>query len=393
MATLTVDKVRKFKDPGRYGDGGGLYLNVAPGGSKSWVLRIQQGGKRTDKGLGGFPAVSLSAARRLAEESRVAVKRGEAPPKAVKPAAPKLAPTFEEATLRFYEGKQLGWKNAKHSRTWLQSFKLHVFPKFGSVTVDEVTRADVLDALAPLWPTTPETARRIRSRIRGVFQWAIAYGHIESNPAGEAIEGALPKVPPSGAHHKALHYAKVPAAYQHLTRIRYILDPQPHKVTLLALEFLIFTAARSAEVRGMTWNEVSADGSLWTIPAHRMKAGKEHRVPLSGSATFVLGQARDLGRGDGLVFPGAAGHPIAESVLLDRCKADKLGCTPHGFRSSFRDWAAERTSYSREAIEFSLAHAPGGRVEMAYFRSDLLEQRRALLEEWGQFVTGIKPPF
>ena len=392
MATLTVDKVRKFKDPGRYGDGGGLYLNVAPGGSKSWVLRIQQGGKRTDKGLGGFPAVSLSAARRLAEESRVAVKRGDAPPKAVKSAAPKLAPTFEEAARRFHEANLPKWRSDKHPRYWIRSLELHVFPKIGHMPIDEVTRADVLDALSPIWGTVAE-ARRIRQRVRAVFQWGLAYEYIAANPAGEIIDGALPAMPASDAHHKALHYSKVPAAYKHLIRTRYIRDPQPHKVTVLALEFVILTAARSAEVRGMTSDEVNSDGSVWTIPAHRMKGGKQHRVPLSGAARFILGQVRDLGRGDGLVFPGAAGRPIGECVLLARCKADKLGCTPHGFRSSFRDWAAEQTNYSREAIELSLAHAPGGKVEMAYFRSDLLEQRRALLEEWGQFVTGIKPPF
>ena len=198
--------------------------------------------------MGGFPAVSLSAARRLAEEGRVAVKRSEAPAKAVRPAAPKLAPMFEEAALRFHEANLPKWRSAKHPRNWIRSLELHVFPKIGDMPIDEITRADVLDTLSPIWGGIAEV-RRIRQRVRAVFQWAVAYGFVESNPAGNAIDGALPTMPPSDAHHEALHYSKVPAAYRHLTRTRYIRDPQPHEVTLLALEFVILTAARSAEVR------------------------------------------------------------------------------------------------------------------------------------------------
>ena len=403
MAGLTVDRVNKLKAPGRYGDGGGLYLNIAPAGTKSWVQRIMIDGKRLDKGLGGFPSVSLSTARKIADSNRVKVKSGENPwaiagrvnGAAAQPAV-RSVPTFEQAARRFYEASLPTWRSAKHAAVWVQSLELHVFPAIGSIPVDELTRADVLGVLTPLWAIIPETARRIRRRVRAVLRWALAFGFVEHNAAGELIDGALPTMPPSDTHHRALHYSAVPDAYGKLIRWRAFREPQPHPMTVLALRFVILTAARSGEVRGATWDEIEEypggpwSGGLWTIPAARMKTKKLHRVPLSPQAMDVLQSVSERISGprsdNGLVFPGGTGRPIGESVLFTRCQVDALGCSPHGFRSSFRDWAAERSGASREAIELALSHAPGGRVEMAYFRSDLLDQRRELMNSWGDFV-------
>lgn len=403
MPNLTVERIAKLKKVGMHGDGGGLYLNVAKGGSKSWIQRIQVDGKRVDKGLGGYPAVSLSQARRQADANRVAAQAGENPwpPKArvnrmaAKQKGPRV-PTFKEATQEYYELNHPSWKSAKHRATWLQSMELYVFPDIGDIPIDEVTSRDILAVLHPLWPRIPDTAMRLRHRMRAVFRWAVSYEFIESNPAGERIDGALPRVPRSTDHYAALHYSLVPEAYWKLVRTREPGDSSPRSMTLLALRLLILTAARSAEVRHMTWDELAEgdtnkpeDGGLWVIPAARMKAAKEHRVPLSPQAMTVLKQRKREYRSNTLlVFFSERSllSPIGENALGTRCRIDGLGGSAHGFRSSFRDWAAEQTSLSREAAEMCLAHTPGNRVERAYFRSDLLDQRRELMNLWGEFV-------
>ena len=405
----TFDQIKRLRKPGRYGIGGGLYVVVSPGGTKSWVQRIQADGKRVDKGLGGIPAVSLSAARKRADANRVLVRSGDNP-WATKPRASgkevktvakvygeearlvaRNAPSFQEVARNYYQRHRPTWKSERHARTWLGSLEKHVFPKLAHVPVNEVTRPHVLAVLEPLWPEQPESARRIRARMRAVFKFAIACEHIESNPAGDDLDGAMMKAARLRNHHRALHYRDVPAAWETLTRLRGPEDFQPHGMSLVAIRFLILTAARAGEVRGATYHEFDLETGLWTIPASRMKAGVEHRVPLSSAAleitTWRLAHKWPDGYGD-LMFPGAngMGRPMGENVLWQLCRADGLACSPHGFRSSFRDWAAERTNYSREAIEMSLAHAVGGAVERAYFRSDLLDQRRELMQAWADYV-------
>ena len=398
MGALTADKVKELSQPGRYGDGGGLYLVVSPGLTKAWVLRFQQDGKRTDKGLGGFPAVSLSEARRLALERRAAVQQGLNPwaqPEkrvAMTQAVARSGMTFKQAAGRCRDALADRW-SAKTARMWEQSLALHVLPVIGAMRIDQITSQDVRAVLEPIWKARPEQARKVKQRIRMVFDWAVDMDLRESNPVG-AFRFALPPQPKLvNGHHRALPFQKVPAALKRLRNWEFE-KPRPWKVTLLCLEFLILTATRSAEAREARWEEMDLAAGVWTIPASRMKMGKPHRVPLSIRARVLLDEARyKLGGKSGLVFPTPASKPLTANTLACRLRQDGLGCVPHGFRSSFRDWAAEKSGASREAIELSLAHTVGGAVETAYFRSDLLEQRRPLMEKWADFVDPVDAPF
>jgi integrase len=408
MGTLTVDKVKRISQPGRYGDGGGLYLVVSPGLTKSWVLRLQQDGKRTDKGLGGFPAVSLSAARRLAVELRAAVQQGQNPwakPEkraAMTQAAARSGMTFKQAAGRCQAVLADRWRSEKTAVMWEQSLAKHVMPLIGAMRIDQITGQDVRAVLEPIWKEKAEQARKVKQRIRMVFDWAVDMELRESNPVG-AFRFALPPQPTLvNGHHRALPFQKVRAALKRLKRQRLLFDPHPRKVTLLCLEFLILTATRSAEARGARWEEIDMYAGVWTIPASRMKMGRPHRVPLSHEANRVLWKAREKLGGKsglefpftGLVFPTPDGNPLSGHCLSHRLRRDETGCVPHGFRSSFRDWAAEKSGASREAIELALAHTVGGAVETAYFRSDLLEQRRPLMDAWGEYVSPqAKSPF
>ncbi len=416
MAGLTAEKVRGLRDRGRYGDGGGLYLYIAPGGTKSWVLRVRVDGRRTDKGLGGYPAVSLTEARKAAEAYRVALRSGQQPrpthPKARERRAEARSLTVAEAARRVHEAKVRGGRlaNPQHSRNWLQVLERHAFPAIGDMPIAQVTKRDIAEMLEPIWDRLPDTARRVRQRLRATFTWALGFDLIAGpNPAGEAIEGLIAEWGrrPRAVHYSALDYRDVAAAFVTIKR------SQGMRETRLAFQFLILTAARSGEVRGAIWSEIDLEGMVWTVPAERMKTGKSHRVPLSMQALWVLLAARQAIRKrrkrrpdynkygpiytgpinpNALVFPNPSGRPLSDNALSLRAKKDGLGCVPHGFRSSFRDWAAEQSGASREAIEMSLAHIVGGPVERAYFRSDLLEQRRRLLQVWADYVDPL-PPF
>ena len=390
MGSLKAERLRRIANPGRYGDGGGLYLVVAPGGSKSWVQRIMVNGQRLDKGLGGLGAVSLSQARELADANRVVVKRGGNPwpgrdTETVKASrrAPGV-PTFKELAIRVHSQRSVTrWQNRKNVVSWLKTFEKHVFPNMGDLPVNEITRRDILAVLEPIWTETPEIARRIRQRIKVVFDVAFAEEHVDGiNPAGPALNAALDPMPRlATGHHKALPWRDVPAA---LSTIRHS-DALP--VTRMCFEFLILTAARSAEARGATWEEIDLQAGVWTIAADRMKSRRVHRVPLSTQAIVLLHEARrkldrKAERDSGLVFPNASGKALSDNSISTRARKDGLGCRPHGFRSSFRDWAAEQSSASREAIELALAHVVGNSTETAYFRTDLLDQRRPLMESW-----------
>ena len=385
MVSLTVEKARRLTEPGRYGDGGGLYLNIAKGGSKSWVQRLYVEGKRLDKGLGGFPKVSLTDARKMATSNRAAVAEGRNPwadgqPKAA--AGVQQIPTFRAATFKAHERKAHLWRNAKHTASWIQTLERHAFPIIGDMRMDEITRADVLAVLDPIWREIPENARRVRQRMRSVFSWAMSWGYTDVNPAGEVIDAALDPMPRLvNGNFPALPYEQVPEA------IRKIQDSESWAATKLAFEFLILTAARSGEVRGATWDEIDLDADLWTVPSERMKMGREHRQPLSIQAVVLLRGARErLGGGSRLVFPSPGGNMLSDNALSLRARKDAIGCVPHGFRSSFRDWAAECSGASRDAIELSLAHDVGNAVERAYFRTDLLEKRRPLMQSWADYL-------
>ena len=383
MEQLTVAKARAVTKPGRYRADPTLYLNVAPGGSKSWIQRLAIGGRRRDIGLGAFPVVGLAEARRRAFSNRVAVAEGR-DPLAEKHRA--KAPTFREAAQRTFEANRPRWRNAKHVASWMQLLEKRALPAIGAMRVDQIAREDVLRILTPIWTRHPEVARKTRQRIRAVLAWAQAHGFVEHNAAGEGIDGALPTMPKQKRHYRALPFEEVAAA------LRTVETSRASLAAKLCLRFVVLTAARSGEARGATWAEIDEDAGLWVIPGDRMKTDAEHRQPLCDGALAVLAEARKLEDGSGLVFPSPArrGRPLSDmsltKMLRDTGLADRA--TVHGFRTAFRSWAGERTNADHAVMELSLAHAVGSAVERAYARSDLLEKRRRLMDKWGRFVTG-----
>ena len=383
MTALTAAKVKALTKPGMHHDGRGLYLRVAPGGSKGWMLRATIDGRRRDLGLGGYPSVSLAKARQFADAHRLAVAEGRDPLAEKRRAK---MPTFAEAAAKVHEANLPRWKNGKHTAQRLSTLERYAFPTIGMMPLDRITRRDVLAVLTPIWSAKPETARRVRQRIRTVLKWGQAHGYVEHNAAGDGIDGALPPMPRVKAHFRALPYAEIPAALETID------GSSAGLAAKLCMRFVILTATRSGEARGATWHEIDMDAREWRISANRMKAGAEHRVPLSDAALAVLHEAAPLRGDDDLIFLSARKRGSALSdmtltkVLRDCGLADRA--TVHGFRSAFRDWAAERTNAPHAVMERALAHAVADAVEAAYARSDLLERRRALMEEWARFVTG-----
>ena len=277
-------------------------------------------------------------------------------------------------------------KNGKHTDQWINTLRTYAFPVIGKMPLDRIERRDVLAILGPIWSAKPETARRTRQRIRAVLKWGQAHGYVEHNVAGDGIDGALPPMPRVKAHFRALPYVEIPAALETID------GSSAGLAAKLCLRFMILTAVRSGEARGASWSEIDPDARVWRIPAERMKGKAEHRVPLSDAGQAVLREAAALRDDSGLIFPSPRkqGSPLSDmaltKVLRDCRLADRA--TAHGFRSAFRDWAAERTNAPHAVMERALAHAVADAVEAAYARSDLLERRRALMEEWGSFVSG-----
>jgi integrase len=385
---LTATKVRALKEPGRYGDGAGLMLVVGADGSRKWVLRVQADGKRRDFGLGSAADVTLADARAEAERLRQMVRAG-LDPVAERKRVPDALPTFREAAVQVHAEHRPTWKNAKHAAQWLTTLEAHAFPHFGDVSVADVTGPMVRDALADIWLTLPETARRVRQRIGAVLDWAHAKGYRTSEaPRAMLTAGrGLPRQPKNRGHFAALGWKAVP-------KFLLDLDATPHagEGTKLAVRFLILTAARSGEVRGARWSEMDLDARVWSIPGERMKAGRPHTVPLSDAAVAVLQRAtalRTSDDADALIFPGERrGQPMSDMTLTMALRRMKADCTAHGFRSSFRDWAAEATNFPREVAEAALAHVLADKVEAAYRRSDLLEKRRRMMDAWAGFCVG-----
>lgn len=381
---LTFAKCRELAKPGLYSDGGTLYLRVAPGGSKQWVQRLMIRGKVRDLGLGGFPLVPLADAREAALANR-RVARSGGDPLADKRKA--VAPTFAEAAAKAHEAERQarGWKNAAHAAQWIRTLESYAFPMLGSLPVNEIRAENVLRVLTPIWTAKPETARRVRQRIEAVISWAQSAGYFPldtANPAGNEIARVLPKQARKKGHHKALPFREIGAAWE-------AIGAYPGQAARLFVQFVILTACRSGEARLATWAEIDLEARTWTIPAERMKAGREHRVPLSDSAVAVLREAEAIrGAGD-LLFPspakaGPLSNAAAKKVLTKSALAERT--TPHGFRSTFRDWCGE-SGVRRQDAEAALAHTVQG-VEGAYFRSDLFERRRRVMAKWAAFVSG-----
>ena len=380
MPKRTAAWVRSVSTPGKYGDQHGLILRVQPSGSKAWIWRGTVNGRRRDLGLGRYPYVSLAQARQQAFEYRKAAHEGIDPTTLRDGAVPTFA-SAAEAVIALYAGK---WKpGGKSEGQWRSSLDTYVLPSIGSMRVDEVTSADVMDCLSPIWTNRPETAKRVRQRIAAVMKWAIAQGHRPDNPAGDAVTAALPKQAGARKHLRALPHRDVADA------IEQIRQANTHAPLRLAAEFAIITAVRSGEVRGAVWDEVDLDTGLWTIPGDRMKAGRQHRVPLSAQAIDLLAQAREHSTQSGLAFPSKTGGQIPSWALAKLISSLGIQGTLHGMRSSFRDWCGE-TGAVREVAEACLAHRVGSAAEQAYARSDLLERRRELMNAWAQYITPIQ---
>ena len=382
MGKLTAAKVRSIASPGLHGDGGTLYLKVAPGGTKSWIQRLTIDGRRRDIGLGGFPLVSLAEARDKAFENRRHA-RGGGDPLAEKRKA--KVPTFREAALKVFEANKPRWRNGHHTKSWLQTLERHAMPHIGNMPVDRIGREAVLRILTPLWGTRMETARRVRQRVRAVLRWAQAHGFVAENVAGEGIDGALPAMPTVKEHHRALPYREVKAA------LATVEASQASLAVKLCFRFTVLTAARSGEAREAVWSEIDFDAREWRIPGTRMKSGTEHRVPLTDAAMAVLEQARALKNDSDLVFPSPLkpGRPLSNMTMTKLLRDVKLAdrATVHGFRSAFRTWASEQTNTAHAVMEMALAHAVGSSVERSYARSDLFAKRRRLMSQWADFVT------
>ena len=379
--TLSATRAKALRDPGRYSDGGGLHLYISKSGTKSWVQRITIDGRRRDIGLGGYPSVGLALAREKAAENRAAVAGGRDP--LVDKRSP-VMPTFREAARAAHEANIPRWRNAKHIASWMQTLERHAIPRLGNLPLDRIDRGQVLGVLTPIWTSRPETARRVRQRMKTVFRWGMAHGFMDSNPAGEAIDGALPTMPKVKAHLRSLPYQEVRSALETVE------GSQASIPAKLCFRFLVLTAARSGEARGARWDEVEMEEKVWRIPAERMKGGKEHRVPLSEQAMEILGEAYKLRDESGLVFPSSLKPvmPMSDMTLTKVLRTTGLSdrATVHGFRSSFKNWTLEQTDTPWAVSEAALAHILGNSTEQAYARSDLFERRRVLMQQWADYL-------
>lgn len=375
---------------GRHGDGNGLYLVVDPSGARRWIVRVVVKGQknkkgaplRTDFGLGGADIVTINQARERALEYRRMAKQGLNP----RFNAQREIPTFEEFAQQVHIERMPTWKNAKHGQQWINTLRDYAFPKIGRMPIDAIDQPEVMMCLAPIWTEKHETAKRLAQRIKTVLDVAKSKGFRSGeNPVtGIKDAQALPKVKAKVKHHKAMDWKAVPAFYADL-RTRKAMAAK-------ALMFTCLTGSRTSEVLGLRWEELDLEARLWTCPAERMKGGEEHRVPLTDEMLAIIEPLKAM-KSD-YVFEGQKRHkPLSNMsmlMLLRRMQVDDV--TVHGFRSTFRDWASEVSGVPREVAEMSLAHTVGSNVERAYARSDLLEKRRALMNDWSVFVTGAAVP-
>jgi integrase len=375
----------------------GLYLCVSPSGSRSWIARVNVDGKRREMGLGSFPDISLSIAREKARAARSDTIMGIDPvanrkeARSARQALKATQKTFADCAKAYIEAHSDSWRNAKHRAQWPSTFETYVYPTMGTVMVGEVTQAHVMAVLLPIWKTKTQTATRLRGRIEQVLAWATAAGFRQGENCARWT-GLLDQLLPAPGkvskpkHHPAVRVDDMPAFIKALR--------QHDGLSPKALEFAVLTAARSGEVRGATWAEIDLEAAVWTVPAERMKAGKEHRVPLNTQAIKLL-EGMPRIEGTELVFPAPRGGQLSDMALTALMRRmnfrDDAGrvCVPHGFRSSFRDWVFERTDYPRDLAEAALAHALENKVEAAYRRGDALERRRAMMQAWANYCEGV----
>jgi integrase len=390
---LTAISIRRKRDPGLYHDGAGLYLQVTEYDTQSWIFKFTLKGRARQMGLGSAELVSLAEARRKRDDARRLLLDGIDPIEARRSArqarelAVVEAVSFKQAAMAYMSAHEAGWRNVRHAQQWPESLSLYVYPVLGALSVQAIDTALVLKVLEPIWTVKPSTASRVRGRIECVLDWARTRGHrIGENPA--RWRGHLDKLLPARTkvrkvkHHPALPFAEIGTFMVALH--------QQDSIAARALEFVILTAARSGEVLGARWEEIDLTNRVWTVPEDRMKAQRQHRVPLSEAALSVLNEMWPL-RNGGFVFPsqdltGALGHAALFMLLRRMGRGD---VTTHGFRSTFRDWAAECTHYPNEVVEMALAHTVGSKVEAAYRRGDLFEKRRRLMADWATFCATL----
>jgi len=392
---LSALEVHRLVKPGRWSVGGvdGLAIQVTSTGSRSWVLRLSPGlGRRREMGLGSFPSVTLAQARDKAREHRALAREGIDPIAARRARRSALSAeqqaqrTFSEVAAQYIAQHEKSWKSAKHQAQWASTLRRYAEPVIGKLLVRDIRTAHVIGVLEPIWTTKTETATRVRSRIELVLDYAAARGYREGLNSARwkgNLDAALPnaaKVAPV-RHHAAV---QVTAMASFMKRLR-----SQGGVGARALEFAVLTAARSGEVRGATWSEVDLKGALWTIPAARMKSGREHRVPLSKPAVKLLRALPGDRLPEAHVFPGMRG-PLSDMGLTAVLRRMDVPATAHGFRSTFRDWVSECTSHSGEVAEMALSHAIGDKVEAAYRRGDLLQKRISLMSDWASFLAGVR---
>lgn len=381
MTKLTVVRVKALKEPGRYSDGDGLLLVVRASGAKSWLWRGQANGTRRDIGLGCYPDVSLAEARDKAAATRKQMRAGEDPVES-KRLAREIAmaiPTFRAAALRVHAEREGDWRNEKHKSQWINTLTTYVFPSIGDRPINKVTSADVHELMMPIWQAKPETARRVLQRVGKVLDWGYTKGHCAGEAPMRSIRAGLSRQMKRPESFASLPHVQVAALMSKLA--------ETETSGRLALRFAILTAARSGEVRGATWDEIA--GGLWTVPADRMKMRKEHIVPLSAAANAVLDVAKGLRKGlpDEPIFPGFKHKPLSDMTLTKVLRTAIEGeWTVHGFRSSFRDWAAECTSYPGEIAEKALAHSIPNKSEASYLRTIYLEKRRVMMSDWAAYI-------
>ncbi len=425
IGKLKALNVAREKRPGMYGDGGGLYLQVSGAGTKSWIFRFwvserdpstgeplrdavtkKPRGSSREMGLGSFTVVSLEVARALAADARRLRHQGIDPIEARREA--KFASVLEKAkAFKFKDAAEAyitahrpGWRNEKHAAQWTATLETYAYPVIGNLSVQAIDTALVMKVIEPIWSTKPETATRLRGRIESVLDWATVRQYRKGdNPA--RWRGHLDKLLPKRSkvrkvkHHAALPYAELP---EFLTALR-----AQEGIAARALEFTIATTARTGETIGATWNEIDLRENVWSVPGARMKGGRDHRVPLSKRALRILDEIKPVGEAAGIVFAGqaqsarkrrreivsqegAVTRPLSNMAMLALLeRMGRANLTVHGFRSTFRDWAAERTTFPREVVEMALAHAVGDKVEAAYRRGDLFDKRRKLMEAWADF--------
>lgn len=377
---LTALQVRTIKSAGRYSDGNGLYLVVDGSGARRWLLRTVVRGRRMDIGLGSAQLVGLAEAREQATAFRKIAREG-GDPRQLRDRGRQVSLTFSEAAERVHEEHKAAWKNAKHTDQWINTLRTYASPSLGQRSVDSIETPDILSVLSPIWQSKPETARRLRQRLKTVFDWAKASGLRSGENPVEGVGRGLPKQTKAVRHHAALPFKEVPAFVEALRA------SGSGVVAKHAFEFLILTASRTSEVLNAPWSEIDLEAGLWTISSERMKAGRQHRVPLSSRCIEILKLAQVYRSGSPYLFQGRSPkRPMSNMVFSKIMSSLEVQATPHGFRSAFRDWAAETTSFPREVAEMALAHTIENKVEAAYRRGDLLEKRREMMEAWCDYI-------